>query len=97
MAYSVKLLPVVRKDLETAKRWYNLKKNNLGDEFREEVKKEIDFPKHYQVKYKDLHQSVVQRFPYSIFYMIEESRKRVVIFGILHTSRNSEIILDQRK
>ncbi len=61
-----------------------------------EVNKEIEyignFPEHYQRKYKEFRQSLVTRFPYAIFYLIEEEQKRVVIFGVLHTSRNPEIV-----
>ncbi len=96
MKYTVKLLPVVRQDLQAAKRWYNGQQPDLGAQFKSEVNKEIDyigeFPQHYQRKYKQLRQSLVNRFPYAIFYLVEEEKRLVVIFGVMHTSRDPDII-----
>ncbi len=101
MGYKIKLLPIVRTDLRKAKKWYNKKKEGLGDEFKIEVDKEIEYigtyPEHYQRKYKELRQSLVQRFPYAIFYQVEEEHKMIVIFGVLHTSRNPEMARNRIK
>lgn len=101
MAYKIRLLPVARQDLQAAKKWYNEQKTHLGEEFKLQVNQEIDyigeFPEHYQRKYKELRQSLVERFPYAIFYLVEEEKKQVVIFGVLHTSRNPEMIRKRRK
>ncbi len=101
MGYTIKLLPVVHKDLRAAKKWNNDQKAELGEEFKSEVNKEIDyigeFPEHYQRKYKELRQSLANRFPYAIFYLVEEEKKQVVIFGVLHTSRDPETIRKRRK
>jgi plasmid stabilization system protein ParE len=96
MGYEIKLLPIVYTDLRKAKKWYSDKSKALGEEFKTEVNKEIDYigkhPEHYQRKYKELRQSLVIRFPYAIYYLLEEAQKRVIVFGLLHTSRNPEII-----
>lgn len=96
MRYTIKLLPFVYTDLRKAKKWYQDKSEALAQEFKTEVDKEVDyigeFPKHYQLKYKELRQSLVTRFPYAIFYLVEEKQKRIIVFGVLHTSRDPEII-----
>lgn len=96
MSYKIKLLPIVLTDLREARKWYHQKSEALAKEFKTEVSKEIDyigkFPEHYQLKYRDLRQSLVTRFPYAIFYLVEEEQKRIIVFGVLHTSRNPEII-----
>ncbi len=96
MIYYVKLLPDAHSDLRKAKKWYNEQREGLGEEFKAEVNKEIDYigdyPKHYQIKFKDLRQSLVSRFPYAIFYSIDEKGKRIIIFGVLFTKRNPKII-----
>ena len=96
MSQKVKLLPIVHTDLRKAKKWYHDKNETLAEEFKIEVNKEIDYigehPEHYQRKYKELRQSLVTRFPYAIFYLVEEEQKRIVIFGVLHTSRDPEIV-----
>jgi plasmid stabilization system protein ParE len=99
MSYEIKLLPIVHVDLRKSKEWYLKKSKILAQEFKIEVDKQIDyigkFPKYYQRKYKELRQSLVSRFPYSIFYLIEEKQKRVIVFGVLHTSRNPEIVRER--
>ena len=101
MGYKIRLLPVAQQDLQAAKKWYNDQKANLGEEFKLQVNQEIDyigeFPEHYQRKYKELRQSLVKRFPYAIFYLVEEEKEQVVIFGVLHTSRDPEMIRKRRK
>ena len=96
MVYKIKLLPIVQTDLGKAKKWYREKSEILAEEFKTEVNKEIDYigkhPEHYQRKHKELRQSLVTRFPYVIFYLVEEEQKRIIIFGVLHTSRNPEIV-----
>lgn len=94
--YKVKLLPITRADLQKAKKWYNQQRSELGEEFKQEVNKEIDYigtyPLHYQTKYKEIRVSYTTRFPYGIFYFIEEDKKQIVIIGVLHTKRNPSII-----
>lgn len=96
MRYSVKLLPVAYADLRKAKKWYNDQRTGLGEEFKEEVNKEIEYisnnPLHYQVRYKEFRQSLVYRFSYGIFYLFEKENNRIVIIGVLHTRRNPKII-----
>lgn len=76
MRYKVKLLPIVHTDLRKAKKWYYEKNLILADEFTVEVNKEMDYigkyPQHYQLKYKELRQSLVPRLPYSIFFLVDE-------------------------
>ena len=101
MAYTIKLLPIVQTDLGKAKKWYSEKSETLAEEFKTEVNKEIDYirgyPEHYQRKYKELRQSLVFRFPYVIFYLVEEEQKRIIVFGVLHTSRNPDIVKKRAK
>lgn len=96
MSYYVKILPQALKDAIDTKKWYNKKSEGLGNEFKFEVDKEIEYirkyPEHYQVIHKDLRQSVLNRFPYLIFYLLEEKNKRIIIMGILHSKRNPKLI-----
>lgn len=66
MNYSIKLLPIAYKDLLEAKKWYNQQKENLGEEFKKAIISEIDYikvyPENYQLKYKELRQSLEKVF-----------------------------------
>ena|SRR5690554_5823834 len=94
--YDIKLLSTTLTDLQKAKKWYNEQRSDLGEEFREEVNKEIDYiatnPLHYQTKYKEVRVSYVTRFPYGIYYFIEEDKKQIVIIGVLHSKRNPTVM-----
>lgn len=96
MIYEVKLIPMAYTDLQKAKRTYREISEKLSLDFRDEVEREIEYikshPKQYQIKFRALRQALVYRFPYAIFYLIEEDKKRVVVFGILHTRRSPNLI-----
>jgi|SRR5690606_4527387 len=101
MAYKIRLLSMVYTDLKKAKKWYLKKDVALAEEFKLEVNKEIDYigkhPHHYQRKYKELRQSLVARFPYAVFYLVEEEQKQIIVFGVLDTSRNPDIVKKRAK
>ena len=67
MSYRVNILPIAYKDARDAKQWYNKQREGLGDEFKAVVNKEIQFireyPENYQVRYKQLRQSLLIVFP----------------------------------
>jgi plasmid stabilization system protein ParE len=77
-------------DLEDAALWYQTQAAGLGYEFLDEVKKTLqimaDNPEIFQIIYKDVRRAVVQRFPFVIYYQVEE--EIIVVFGIIHASRN---------
>lgn len=97
MIYAVKLLPAVHIDLRQARQWYNEQSENLGDDFKAEVNAEITYiannPDSYQIKFNTLRQSLVNRFPYAIYYMTDDEKQLIIIFGILHTKRNPKTII----
>jgi toxin ParE1/3/4 len=68
----------------------------LGDDFKLKVNDELDYiqqyPKHYQKRYKELRQATVARFPYTVYYLIEEELKIVVVIGVLAQKQSFERI-----
>ena len=97
MEYKLKLLPIAYKDLRKAKKWYLGINTALGEDFKLKINKELDYitqnPKHYQKRYKELRQAIVDRFPYTIYYLIEEELKIVVVIGVLAQKQSFERIL----
>lgn len=100
MKYKIKILPSAYADMRKGKKWYSDINEDLGIDFRESVNEEIDYikdnPEHYQTRYKEFRLSKVTRFPYAIFYIIDESRKLIVIVGVMHMSRNPEIMTNRK-
>jgi plasmid stabilization system protein ParE len=97
MKYKLKLLPIVYQDLRNAKKWYLEINTELGEDFKLKVNEEFDYirqyPKHYQKKYSQLRQAIVARFPYTIYYLIEEELKIVVVIGVLAQKQSFDRII----
>lgn len=94
MTYRVKILPSAYTDMREAKKWYSEINKDLAIDFKEQVNSEIDHislnPEHYQKRYKQFRLSHLKRFPYSIFYIVDQKRKQIVIVGVLHMKRDPE-------
>ncbi|PZR71984.1 MAG: addiction module toxin RelE [Chthoniobacterales bacterium] len=85
--------PEAERDLTEAYEWYEERDKGLGSEFIRAVDtcaSQIQrHPEMYPVAYRDVRQAVTRRFPYSIFYLVEEDT--VVIVSVFHASRDPRI------
>jgi toxin ParE1/3/4 len=101
MKYKLKLLPVVYQDLRKAKKWYLRINTELGEDFKLKVNEEFNyikqFPKHYQKKYEELRQAIVTRFPCTVYNLIEEDLKLVVVIGVLAQKQSFDKIKKRLK
>jgi toxin ParE1/3/4 len=99
MDYKLIIRPLAEEDLKEAKDWYDLQLEGLGEKFVQFVDKKVlevlKNPKHYQVKYKNVRTTLVDKFPYNIHFTIIENN--VVIHSFYHTSRNPRKILKRLK
>lgn len=79
-------------DILQASHWYESQRPGLGEEFLEEVQHALELlkvaPKRRPVYHKDFRRLITHRFPYKIFYRVEE--RQVIVFRILHASRKHE-------
>ena len=77
------------KELEESQAYYNLQKVELGDEFVQHIKNNIDTifatPYLYPVVVAPVHRKVISRFPYNIFYRVDDNA--IVILSISHQHR----------
>ncbi len=73
----------------------------LGEDFKSKVNEEFNYikqyPKHYQKKYEELRQAIVTRFPYTVYYLIEEELKMIVVIGVLAQKQNFDRIIKRIK
>jgi plasmid stabilization system protein ParE len=64
-------------DVELAFAWYEKQRRGLGFEFLDCVEAAlqniIDYPEMYQIRYSYFRGCPIRRFPFSIFYTIEEN------------------------
>jgi len=79
-------------DLELAYVWYERQRKGLGGEFLNCIEAAIqsimENPLIYQLYYANFHGCVVRRFPFLIFYTIED--KAIVIHSIFDSRQDTE-------
>ncbi|MCW5912016.1 MAG: type II toxin-antitoxin system RelE/ParE family toxin [Cyclobacteriaceae bacterium] len=96
MNYSLLLSLDAQQDILDSIAFYNLEKENLGFEFYDRVIEKLtpitNNPHHYAVRFGDIRTSMVARFPYLIYFRVKKVKSIIIVLGILHTSRNPQII-----
>lgn len=76
------LRPEAREDLRDAATWYESRADGLGSEFIEEflacISRVEDQPQSYQQVGGDIRRALLHRFPYAIFYSVEQTHIEVL-------------------
>ncbi|MCW2120609.1 plasmid stabilization system protein ParE [Flavobacterium sp. 7A] len=55
----------------------------------DEAKKHIaDFPTSFQIKYKNVRTVLLKQFPYHVHYIINETKKQIVVLAVIYAYRN---------
>jgi len=66
-----------RDDVELAFAWYERQRRGLGFDFLDcleaSLKNIIDRPEMYQIRYRSFRGCQIRRFPFSVFYTIEDN------------------------
>ena len=90
MSLKVFLRPEAEADIEDAATWYDRQRKGLGQEFLDDVLVALDTisenPNIYPVVYRQSRRAVVRRFPFGIFYRVDEGL--VVVLAVMHGSRH---------
>ena len=85
----LKILELVSFEIEDAKQYYNLQQDKLSDRFKKDVQESIDniilSPKLYPQAGNSMRRCLLHRFPYSIFYDIDDDT--VVVLSVAHQRR----------
>ena len=81
-----------------AGQYYNSKVPGLGDAFADEIEAGIrqicTTPRTWRVVEDDVHRFLVSRFPYGIYYTIEEDK--IVIWAVKHLRRDPDYWQERR-
>ena len=93
MPVSLILTEKAQKDLDNAYQWYEEQEPGLGKEFIRCIDAKISeinrHPLHHQVvQSKQVRRALINRFPFSIYFVKEETL--ITIFAILHQRRSPE-------
>ena len=90
MTLRVAFLHAARRDFEDAAVWYEERRSGLSAEFRAEVDAAValaaEQPLRFPRNHKDIRCVRVRRFPYSVFFLQEESR--IVVLAVFHVRRD---------
>jgi toxin ParE1/3/4 len=91
--YKLIIKPIAEEDALNAANWYNEKRDGLGNELLLAIEAVLNAvqrnPNQYRVVYKGLRRALTVRFPFGIFFIVEE--ETVHVLAIIHTSRSSKI------
>lgn len=92
MVAKPKITAQAEDDLTDAMLWYENQKMGLGLDFLEEFERALEIicirPKSIALKYKSIRRINLHKFPFSLFYTFEENQNLVVVWAVLHQSRN---------
>lgn len=80
------------RDLAEAHDWYESKVTGLGSDFLLRVDAALSSilrtPKTYPLVHKEVRRALTRRFPYGVFYLVEEAR--IVVIAVMHARRDPE-------
>jgi plasmid stabilization system protein ParE len=90
MTFEVRLRPEAEDDLFEAAVWYEAQQPGLGQRFLEAVTAAISkistSPLAYTIVYRSIRRALLQRFPFGVFYRVEEGQ--ILVIAVLHGSRH---------
>ncbi len=87
-SYKLIINPFAEIEIKEAKNWYDLQKDSLGEEYFQEIKKTAiriqENPFQFPKINKKIRKAVVSRFPFSIYFYIDELTINQCICCISH-------------
>ncbi len=73
-----------------AQDWYENEATGLGRRFRQAIdaliQRMTDNPRQFPVVYKTVRRALLRRFPYSLFFVVEDNT--LIVISCFHSSRN---------
>ena len=95
MSYKVLFEKDAKTDIDEIIAWYEKEQVGLGFSFLfylgEAVSVISNNPKSYQNIYKDVRRIMLEKFPYSIYFYINESKTEVIVYTVIHQHRNQKV------
>ena len=97
MSREVVVRAEAERDIRETRRWYTTISPALGEQFLAAVDQAItssaDNPLAFQVIHRSVRRVLLRKFPYALFFIVEETR--VIVVGVLHQARHPR--LSQRR
>ncbi|WP_449401012.1 type II toxin-antitoxin system RelE/ParE family toxin [Chryseobacterium wanjuense] len=99
MVYKLIIKPEAENDLDQAIEWYKEQNKNLIlqllNEIEEGFNKVQNYPEHYQKRYKEIRIIFIKKFPYGIYYTIENDK--IFVHAVLHNKQNPQNVSKRTK
>lgn len=90
MILPLRLRPEAEQDVEEAARWYERQRAGLGQEFIDEVlltmRTIAERPTLYPTVHRSAHRALTRRFPFGVYFRIEEDF--IIVVAVMHGSRS---------
>lgn len=92
MEYKIAFTSNAEEDIYEAFSWYEDKQQGLGEQFLHCIEAGLSEIKRnpflFQVQYKQIRRTLIRRFPYGIFFLINEYSNKIYIIAVFHAHRN---------
>jgi plasmid stabilization system protein ParE len=93
MAYKLIVSPRAQKEIESAIDYYALYSTQAPHDFVFNLKHTYDtlkiFP-FFRIRYRNIRALKIKKFPYSLYYIVDESQKTVKILSCFHNRQNPD-------
>jgi toxin ParE1/3/4 len=94
LEYVLEYTPQARDDIREIVLWYRNELEGLEDRFLLSLEAStnslIKTPFAYQVNFKSIRSILLKRFPYRLYYFVEEDS--IIVLGVIHSKRNPKLI-----
>jgi len=92
MSYTYYFEPKALKEYVAALKWHKKRSDNAAFNFVQEMDDALSLicidPFRFRNSYKTFRETSLKKYPFYIIYVIEESKKQVLIFSVFHHKRN---------
>ena len=96
MKYDVFILTDAEHDIENAFVWYEIQQVGLGVSFFNSLDSAIIYisnsPFSCGIVHKSVRRYVIKKFPYGVYYKVNETKKAIQIIGIFHFKRSVKVV-----
>lgn len=93
MSWPLRLTAAAEHDLREGRRWYEKEAPHVAQRFRVEIRAAVsriaEHPLLYPIVHHNVRRSVLRRFPYSVFYRIED--EAILVIAIVHQARQPQV------
>jgi toxin ParE1/3/4 len=95
MKFRITISEDAESDLDNAFIWYEFQKLGLGEKFIRCISDALlliqSDPKAFPIVFENIRRCIVKKFPFVIYYIVNEKKKETQVIAFFHSSRNPEI------